>query len=338
MKKNFPEEIKVVRGERFEEVAGGREWTYPFESELVTLLKKENPFEQEYVYIESGEFYALFTVYKMKLNIFTFGKFQCFLKVKVIGFPCSVSDAGYLTNNEELLFRYVEKMKGAKLILNAPHPGNVKNFAVGETLPTCVFYNRFKSTEEYLDTLRSGYRRRIRQAIAACGEFEVRQSLDRKEVYRLYLNTYQKSDYKLERLEAGFFENVDGEILVFCKENEPRGFVLLKIVDKKLIFMLCGMDYRYETADLYYFMLYTIIEYGIKHQCEVIDLGQTSEETKLKFGAVLEKKYFYAHHSNRLLNGLVNFGKGLLAYKYSFPKYRVFQEGTNEGTTDKTGV
>jgi len=338
MKKNFPEEIKVVRGERFEEVAGGREWPYPFEPELVNLLKKENPFEQEYVYLEDGESFALFTVYKMKLNIFTFGKLSWYLNVTVIGFPCSVSDAGYLTNDERLLFWYVEKMKGAKLILNAPYLGSVKRFAVGETLPTCVFYNRFESTEEYLASLRSGYRRRIRRAIAACREFEVRQSFDGKEVYPLYLNTYQKSDYKLERLEAGFFENVDGEILVFCKENAPRGFVLLKTVGKKLIFLLCGMEYRYETADLYYFMLYTIIEYGIKHRCEVIDLGQTSEETKLKFGAVLEKKYFYAHHSNRLLNGLVNLGKGLLAYKYSFPKYRVFQEGTNEGTTDKTGV
>ena len=44
------------------------------------------------------------------------------------------------------------------------------------------------------------------------------------------------------------------------------------------------MDYRYNTADLYYYMLYKIIEYAIDRQCKIIDFGQTSEETKMKLG------------------------------------------------------
>ena len=48
----------------------------------------------------------------------------------------------------------------------------------------------------------------------------------------------------------------------------------------------------------------------------------------MKFGALLEEKYFYAHHTNPILNYIVNLGKNLLEYKYDFPEYRVFKEET----------
>ena len=90
--------------------------------------------------------------------------------------------------------------------------------------------------------------------------------------------------------------------------------------------MLCGMDYKEETADLYYYMLYNIVDYAIKNNCTKIDFGQTSEETKMKFGATLEKRFFYAHHSNKVLNYLIKKAKGLLEYQYQFPNYHVFKE------------
>lgn len=175
--------------------------------------------------------------------------------------------------------------------------------------------------------LRSPYRRRIRKAIAACKDLAVREVNDAGQgLYRLYLNTWQKSDYKLEKLEKGFFDRVDGVKLAFYRDSAPVGFVLLKQDGKKLIFMLCGMDYEYNTADLYYYMLYHIVCFAISHGCSAIDFGQTSEDTKMRFGAELEKKYFYAHHSNRLLNAAARLGKGLLEYKYDFPAYRAFKE------------
>ncbi len=90
--------------------------------------------------------------------------------------------------------------------------------------------------------------------------------------------------------------------------------------------MLCGMDYNYDTTDLYYYMLYKIVEFAVDNECSEINFGQTSEETKLKFGADLKEKYFYAHHSNAVLNCIVKMSKGLLEYKYKFPLYRVFKE------------
>lgn len=327
MKKQLNENWKVVTRDHFEDVVNNKKLPYPFDKDLINLLKNENKFKQEYYYIENGNDYAFFVMYRMKMNIFTFSKLKLYFNLKVVGFPCSLSNSGYVTNNEKLLLDYLKTIKGAKLVLNVKNPIRVEGITIGETLPTCVFENKFRSITEYVESLRSSYRRRIIKAVEACENIEVKEILnDSVDVYDLYFNTYQKSDYKLEKLEKGFFENVDATKLVFLKKGNPIGFVLLKKVESKLIFMLCGMDYSYDTTDLYYYMLYKIIEYAIKNNCTTIDFGQTSEETKLKFGALLEKRYFYAHHSNKFLNFIVSKCKNVLEYKYGFPEYRVFKE------------
>lgn len=328
MKKELINSLKVFHSRSLTDLKMQCELPYPFERDLLNLLKEENKLEQEYYYLERGTEYAFFIVYKNRMNIFTFGKWKCFFDLQVIGFPCSLSSCGYVTNNEEMMFDYIRTLKGAKLVLNAGYRETLlRGFTIGQTLPTCVFENKFFSIVEYLFALRSGYRRRMQRAIAACQELVIREVSDHSvDVYPLYLNTYEKSEYQLERLERGFFERVDAVKIAFLKENVPVGFVMLKQVQTNLIFMFCGMDYQYPTADLYYYMLLYIVEYAINHQCKTIDFGQTSEQTKLKFGAVLEKKYFYAHHSNFLLNWMVKMCKKMLEYQYQFPEFRVFKE------------
>lgn len=325
MKKDSNNGIRITHSHMIEDMVMKHGLPYPFDRDLLSLLKKENHFEQEYYYLERDDDYAFFTLYKNKMNIFTFGKLKCNFNLNVIGFPCSLSSCGYVTNNEQMMLDYIKKIKGAKLVLNVTNPIPVKNMTVGKTLPTCLFNCEFDTVEEYMDSLRSQYRRRIRIANEKCKDINAIMDND-ADVYNLYLNTYNKSDYKLEKLERGFFENVDADKIVFMKNDAPIGFVLLKKVQNQLIFMLCGMDYNYKTTDLYYHMLYNIVKYAIEQKCKVIDFGQTSEETKMKFGAFLEEKYFYAHHTNFILNGLVRLGKGLLEYKYKFPQFRVFKE------------
>ena len=302
-----------------------KKFDFPFSVEMFKLLKKENKLNQEYYYLKSGKDYAFFSVYDNKMNIFTFGKFEFFMKLKVIGYPCSLSNCGYVTNNEEMMYEFIKSIKGAKIVLNIDKCNKIKDYTLCETLPTCMFENRFNSIIEYLSSLRSGYRRRIMKALHNTSDISCvfDNSID---IYDLYLNTYNKSNYKLEKLEKGFFDNVCADKLVFMKNGSPIGFVLLKKNKNKLIFMLCGMDYKYDTSDLYYLMLYKIIEYAIDNKCDYIDFGQTSEDAKLKIGCYLDKKYFYIHHSNKFLNKVAGLIKGILEYKYSFCDHRVFKE------------
>lgn len=335
-KKLNKSDIKVVHSYSFKEMKKlVKKMPYPFDERLICLLKDENKLEQEYYYIENWKDYAFFILYKNKMNIFTFGKLKCFFNIKVIGYPCSLSNCGYVTNNEKFMFDYIRTISGAKLVLNVSNNILVDDMTIGETLPTCILKIKYSSLDEYLLSLRSGYRRRINIAISNCKDIEIKEIVDDSiDIYDLYINTYNKSNYKLEKLEKGFFEKVDAKKLVFLRDNKPIGFVLIKQDNKKLIFMLCGMDYHYDTVDLYYYMLLNIIKYAIDNKCETIDFGQTSEETKMKFGALLEKKYFYAHHTNPVLNYAVKLCKNVLEYKYDFPKYRVFRRNFNESITN----
>ena len=322
MKKEL-DKLIVYKSNNINELKLNKKFEFPFNKDMFKLLKEENHLRQEYYYLKSGKDYAFFSLYENKMNIFTFGKFELFMNLKVIGYPCSLSNCGYVTNNEEFMFNYIKSIKGAKLVLNVENKCSYNNYTVGETLPTCMFNVKYKNMSEYISSLRASYRRRILNAIKKCCDISISNDGD---IYDLYLNTYNKSNYKLEKLERGFFEKIDASKLVFIKDNKPVGFVLLKKNKSKLIFMLCGMDYSIDTSDLYYYMLYKIIEYAILNKCDYIDFGQTSEETKLKFGCYLEKRYFYVHHSNKILNKVASLIKGLLEYNYSFPDYKVFKE------------
>lgn len=328
-----PDEIfAVLKESRFyAEIGSDGSLPFPFGIDMLRLLKHSNPLKQRYYYIEDDTRYAFFTLYENRMNLFTFGKAELYINISTIGFPCSLSCSGILTNDIDWVLEYIKTIRGCKLVLNLDERSDVKGMAFGETLPSCVLKLKKEqvSIDAYTDSLRSSYRRRIKLAAERCKDIRIINDHENiTDVHPLYLQTYEKSEYKLERLEKDFFDRTEGERLVFLKNDDPLGFVLLKVNGRELIFMLCGMEYRDGVcnADLYYYMLLKIVEYAIEHKCTSIDFGQTSEKTKLKFGAVLKKKYFYAHHSNPLINMIAMAGRHMLEYRYSFPEYRVFKE------------
>lgn len=51
-----------------------------------------------------------------------------------------------------------------------------------------------------------------------------------------------------------------------------------------------------------------MIQYGIENGFEIIDIGQSAEGTKLKFGAYLEPKYSWLYYNgNTFLNRMLKF-------------------------------
>lgn len=329
MKKILRDEITLYESEDVDEILAMVKEELPlrFSAYALKLLKDTNKFRQIYYYAVSKEHYAFFTLYKSRMNILAFGKIDWYMNIGTVGYPCSLSCPGYSTDDMKFFLHAVRYVKGCKLILNVTDPVDPGKLAFGETLPTCKFDCRFASLEEYMSSLRSSYRRRIKLALKRCKDAGIEKKYDNDaDIYKLYLNTYEKSDYKLEKMEKGFFDRVEADKIVYIRDGKEIGFTLVKKEDKLLDFMLCGMDYSYETADLYYVMLLNIIDYAIRNGCTMIDFGQTSEQTKMKFGAYLEKRYFYVHHTNILLHNIARIGRHILEYKYSFPDYRVYKD------------
>ena len=345
MKKRFDESFKEYINENpaeiFEQMKNARfagalfdkdnDLPFPFTLSMLTLLKTANPLKQKFYYIEDDSNYAFFTVYENRMNLFTYGKAEWFMNIQTVAFPCSLSNSGFITNNVKWMLTYIKTIKGCKLVLNLDEKTDIKGMSFGETLPTCVLKipEGINDIKTYMDALRSPYRRRINIAVKNCSDIEIlRISDDSVDIHPLYLQTYDKSEYKLECLNKEFFDKTDGEKIIFLRDKKPVGFVLLKENGSELVFMLCGMDYTpdKDNADLYFYMLLKIVEYALEKNLRIIDFGQTSEKTKLKFGACLKRKYFYAHHSNPFLNLFAMVGKHMLEYKYDFPEFHVFKE------------
>lgn len=291
--------------------------------DLLILLEKINPSNQKY-YLEKASFAA---TYKLRINIFSFTKkFKLSLPVTVVGYPLSIDRQGY-TGDEKFLLDVLNRIKGFGIVLNMD-----KEIVKGaRTLSTFIFSNRFESFDEYINSLRSSYRRRIKEALNKSKSISV-ERIDKSKFtrnhYRLYEEVYKRSKYKLELQPMDFFKEFKGEIYQFKDlNNEVVSFVLLNESDGILHFIFCGFKSEdIEKYDIYVNMLLFIVQEGIKREVPIINFGQTSEETKLKIGCSEFNKYIYAHHKNPLINGIIKKMLPYFTYKGYAVKHRAFKE------------
>jgi len=72
-------------------------------------------------------------------------------------------------------------------------------------------------------------------------------------------------------------------------------------------------------------MLLKIVETGIDKKIGVIEFGQTAEESKLKIGCVEVPRFLYVHHSNPVLNWVIQALLPLFSYKPYQIKHHVFK-------------
>lgn len=292
---------------------------------LLSLLERVNPCSQ---YYEEGKD-CLIVSYSLKLNLFSFKNMgPLYARAEITGLPISISQKGYYGDLRQVL-ETIKKRKGLKILLNAdePLPGG------GKTLSTFEFENRFMSFEDYLNSLRSSYRRRIKSALNMRDKLVIRkiQGADfSQKHYDLYLSIMERTSKPLEIISMDFFREYDSEIYEFLdKESKnPLAFIQVKEFNGKLCFLFGGFR-REDVAkyDIYYNMLLKIIEVAIEKRVKAIEFGQTSEESKLKIGCREVCKYLYVHHSNRILNFLIQKMLPFMAYKPYTKVHHVFKEG-----------
>lgn len=267
--------------------------------------------------------------YKSKLNLFTFGKLRLEIPMTVVGLPASFDMPGYSGNLRELIADY-QKRAGLFLLLNLlPGEPLPKGVASGETLGACIFQNPFASFEEYLDCLRSGYRRRVKTALEKGGKLQLKRITPQEfsdATHRLYLNVLNRSQYPLETLKKEFFQEIGCEIYAFYHRDVQMAFFCLSQHGEGLHFLFGGMDYaQRDRFDLYCNMLLAIIRIGIEKGCSSIDFGQTAEDLKCKLGCKIEKRYMAAFSRYRSVNLLLLLLSPLLQYRCRDYSYRVFK-------------
>jgi len=292
--------------------------------ELLELLEKINYCNQRYELVDN----CIIISYKHRLNILNFKNlFPLKLNVEIIGFPISISHKGYF-GDEDKVKRIVEERKGLKIILNSDQ--GFENG--GMTLSSFIFYNKFENFNDYINSLRSQYRRRLKIALNHREKLSIKK-INRKDFnkkhYELYISIMNRAENPLEILPINFFQEYEAEIYEFLDIDTKKilGFIQVKEINKKLLFLFGGFKKEDNREyDLYYNMLLKIVEIGIEKNIKVIEFGQTAEESKLKIGCKEKKKYLYIHHSNLLINKFIQMLVPFFSYKPYTIKHNVFKE------------
>jgi predicted N-acyltransferase len=195
-------------------------------------------------------------------------------------------------------------------------------FLRGDSFPNVVLALPYRTMDEYLASLsygtRKDLRRKVRKTLSG-GSIQVRVVNDVgpmiEPIYQLYLNTYNASTVRFEKLSREYFLTLSQ-----LSQNEAK-FFLFYINGQLVCFNLClrhggqlidkfiGMDYTYSRRlNLYFFSWFHNVEWCIQHGIRSYQVGQTDYQAKLRLGGKLVPLSFYARHHNRFLNFLLRMG------------------------------
>ncbi len=295
---------------------------------LLDLLEGVNPCKQEYYLGEK----SLVISYNLKLNLLNFiGLFPLRIKTRIIGLPISICEKGYFGALDEVV-EIVKSMKGLTIILN----GNKDLNSRAKTLSTFIFNNNYKTFNDYINSLRSPYRRRVNRALSHRNKLIIREFNHDEftnEHYSLYRRIIERTDNPLETLSMDYFIKYDAILYEFLDRSIERllGFIQLKIIGSQLYFLFCGFNREdNKEYDLYYNMVLRIIEEGINLGVDRINFGQTSDESKLKIGCIKEERYLSIYHHNRTINRVLQLLLPYFSYKPYDVKHNVFKELKNK--------
>lgn len=162
----------------------------------------------------------------------------------------------------------------------------------------------FTTIDEYLSGLSLADQLDIRQKLSQRSEIQIEEyngaPPDFDAIYKLYLNSYEQSETKLEKLTLNFFESLSGLMPNNCRyvlykhQGELIGFNMLVQRSGKLIDKYFGFDNdlskKYHLDCLSW--LYNI-EICLRDGFEVYRSGRVHDENKMKAATVLEQAYLY---------------------------------------------
>lgn len=334
--------IDVVRYERaadlpdqWNELAGH----YFQRREFLAHCEAWNPCRQRYYLAqEHGHVVAGAVLYSLRLSLLTYARFNLPITMQIVGVPCSVSCSGLIGSTERVTELHADlqrREKGLLLALNLESSEQVpRGVAATWTLPTVTLEHSFRTWQEYLTAMRSDYRRRLRNILARtdrllvqvqdCGGFTT-------EHHDLYLQVWNRSDARLERLELDFFRHLPGCFRMLTAERNGRlaGWAIVLDATEGYYFFLGGVDHATGAGhDVYLRLLVEVARHGIESGATSIDLGQTAEIPKSRLGAKCRPLYLGATHDNTLFRSVLKRGIACLGYRGGTLPHRVFGGAT----------
>jgi predicted N-acyltransferase len=287
-----------------------------------------------------------------KFAAFVRRRFPRFLRIDVLfcGLPASLGQNNLVLSDGvlELLVREMESIareSGLRFLCikefkqhELPQVEGLERlgFFRGYSVPYMSMEIRWRSFDEYLASLRHSYRRHIRRSMAKLGT--TRLVLGGPEVvspecfFQLYCNVMERSETRLEMLNQEFFERLwvelgsDLQVLAAMAGDEVLGAALLLKSGTTLNFMLVGLPAtRQTTADIYFNLLYAVVDQAIRQGCTRLNLGQTAYWGKQQLGGEPEDEFLFFKASNRSVHAVLRALRRILFPRLRLKSPRVFK-------------
>lgn len=194
-----------------------------------------------------------------------------------------------------------------------------RGYAKIHNLPKAEIAVKWKSFDEYLNSMRSNYRCKIVKSMEKCAKSGVSVkrlknfSGNSRELKRLYDNvSRQAKEIKREQVSEIFFQDLNkylGEkavVLAAMKDEKLVGFMLALFNDKELISAIIGLDYDCNREyHVYFNLFYKTVELAIESGMSKIDMGITTLDPKKDMGSYTVALNMYMKHSNPLFNKII---------------------------------
>lgn len=192
-------------------------------------------------------------------------------------------------------------------------------------MPVAINLMQFTDIDAYFSTLSYTTRKNLRRKLKAKAHIIIEEynglPPDIEAIYQLYLNTYEQSELKFEKLTLAFFESVAGlmpdncRFVLYSAENQLIAFNLLLYRDGVLLDKYIGLHKTLaKKYNIYYLSWLHNIEMCIRDGFHTYQSGQAAYETKIRLGATLKQSYIFFKHCNPFWNKPLKLLSRVLAY------------------------
>jgi GNAT acetyltransferase-like protein len=220
------------------------------------------------------------------------------------------------------------------------------------TPPSYSFRSEFDDFAQYCAALRGHYRgqidrsrRKLRDAgldIVVLSDPEEIVQAYTSEVHALYHQMADRAAVKMEVLPIELLHqlalrlNGQIELLAIRKDGRIVTFASCLHAQSSYYTMYGGLDYRLNHEfDLYFNLLYALLERGLQKRASTIVFGMGSDAVKTRIGCHAEPLYVYVKGRGPLMSFIVGAaGRLLIAPRAAAPALRIFKKKAGEHSSE----
>jgi len=209
------------------------------------------------------------------------------------------------------------------------------------SLPSCRLELPWRSPQEWLGAMRSGYRHQIdagaRHGRSAGTTVRVVQDFrgECPRLFALYEQVMDRAPFQLERLPLAFFErlaaNLAAEARAILVERGDRLLAMAILLRSPglMTFLLAGIDYAENRRHHAYLnVVAEVVAEAIRSGAPALEMGQTSYEPKRRLGAAVTPRTLFLRCRSPLGHRLFRLASPLLFPVPRLEPRRVFRQAT----------